>query len=393
MLSKEMNEMLTKVGPGTPAGELLRRYWQPICYEFEITDEKPKKRVKIMGEDLIVFRDTEGQYGCFEERCVHRGCSLYYGFLEENGLRCAYHGWKFDRDGTCIQQPFEPKESKYKEKVRQKAYPIEKLGGILFVYMGPDPAPLLPRWDVIVREDGYLTLQVHPILNCNWLQAQENSVDTVHTYYLHGHSMHLLNMPMAKYYYRPIEKYDFEICEWGIIKKRTYKGEEKKEKEKGHPAVFPNMLRVPEGKRHAFHWRVPIDDTHTRIFWAGFIPTEDGSIPKERSEPPTIEYLPPLETPDGEYTMDSFPSQDKMAWETQGPVYDRSKEHLGASDRGVAMWRKMLREQIEVVQSGGEPMALIRDPQKNQMIDFEVSEGPARDEYKDPIITIQQSNE
>lgn len=384
MLSREMNEMLTRVGPGTPGGELLRRYWQPVCIASEITEDKPKIRVRVMDEDLVVFRTEEGGYGCLAESCAHRGCSLYYGFIEKGGLRCAYHGWKFDVNGNCLEQPFEPKGSKYKEQVCQTSYPVQKLAGLLFIYMGPEPAPLLPRWDVLVRQDGHLKLQKHPILECNWLQAQENSVDTVHTYYLHGHTMHLKNKSLAKYYYRPIEKYDFEVCEWGIIKRRTYKGEEAKEQEVGHPAVFPNMLRVPEGPIHAFHWRVPINDRRTMIFWAGFRPTEDGSIP-ERPEEPPVEYLPSLKTEDGEYDMESFPSQDKMAWETQGPIYDRTKEHLGASDRGVALLRKMLREQIEIVQNGGEPMALIRDPKKNEMIDFKTSQGQARKEFLEGV--------
>jgi 5,5'-dehydrodivanillate O-demethylase len=390
MLSQEMNETLTKVGSGTPCGQLLRRYWQPVCIASELTEEKPKKRVKVMEEDLVIFRDGDGRYGCVAEQCAHRGCSLYYGFIEKGGLRCAYHGWKFDVNGQCLEQPFEPKGSKYKEQICQTSYPVQKLGGLLFIYMGPQPAPMLPRWDVLVREDGYLKLQQHPILNCNWLQAQENSVDTVHTYYLHGHTMHLKNMPMAKYYYRPIEKYDFELCEWGMIKRRTFKGEKEVENEKGHPAVFPNMLRVPEGKTHAFHWRVPIDDTHTMIFWAGFVPTEDGSIPERPVEPP-VEEMPPLMKEDGEYAMDSFPSQDKMAWETQGPLYDRTKEHLGASDRGVAMWRKLLREQIEIVRGGGEPMALVRDPAKNEMIDFETSDGQARKEFVEPMEALNDN--
>ncbi len=377
MLSKEMNDLLTQVGPGTPGGELLRRYWQPICVASELTAEKPKKRVTVMGEDLVIFRLDAQRYGCMAESCAHRGCSLYYGFIEPEGIRCAYHGWKYDANGRCLEQPFEPKESKYKDEVRQKSYPVQELGGLCFIYMGPQPAPLLPCWDVLVRKDGVHKLQVHPVLECNYLQAQENSVDTVHTYYLHGHTMRMKNLPGGEYYYRPIEKYEFELCEWGIVKKRTYQGQQP---ELGHPAIFPNMLRVPEGPWHAMHWRVPINDTRTMIFWAGFKPSPDGSIPAQ-PEQPTVNYIKSLTTADGEYAMDSFPSQDKMAWETQGRRYDRGKENLGASDRGIVMWRKLLREQIEIVRQGGEPMALVRDPEKNKIIEFKTSQGQAGKEF------------
>ena len=140
----------------------------------------------LLSEDLVAYRGEDGSFGCVAERCAHRGCSLYYGFVEGNAIRCAYHGWKFAPDGSCLEQPFEPEGSTYKDRVRQRAYPVQELGGMLFVYMGPLPAPLLPRWDVLVRNDGVRKWQMRPTLRCNWLQAQENTADTVHTYYLHG---------------------------------------------------------------------------------------------------------------------------------------------------------------------------------------------------------------
>ncbi len=377
MLSAEMNERLTRVGPGTPAGNLLRRYWQPVCTAMELTEEKPTKAIKIMDEELVIYREKSGTYGCLEERCAHRGCSLAYGFIEEDGLRCPYHGWKYAADGKCLEQPFEGKNSHYKDKVRQKSYPVERLGGLLFIYMGPDPAPLLPRWDVLVRKDGRHELAVHPVLNCNWFQAQENSVDTVHTQYLHGHMLRYKGLTGGEYYLRPIESYGFELDEWGIVKWREFGGD-RPEREKGHPAVFPNMLRQPSGPGHAFHWRVPIDDTHTQIFWAGFLPNKPI---EDTLENPPVEFMGSLMTENGEHEMTSFTSQDKMAWESEGPIFDRTKEHLGASDRGIAMWRKLTLEQIELVERGEDPMALVRDPARNECITFDVSKGKAREEY------------
>jgi 5,5'-dehydrodivanillate O-demethylase len=369
MLTKEENERLTRVGPGTPCGNLLRRYWQPLCAASELTAEQPKKRVKLLGEELVVFRLPDGSYGCVAEHCAHRGASLFYGFVEEDGIRCPYHGWKYDGCGKCLEQPFEPVGSTYKDRIRQGAYPVQKLAGLVFVYMGPEPAPLLPRWDVLVREDGVRRLEMRPPLTCNWLQAEENTADTTHTYYLHGHMMRMHGKPDGAYYYRPIVKYDWSLCDWGI-EKRCYYGGEFPEEEVRPPLLFPNMLRIPTGTEETLHWRVPIDDTTTNIFMVAFKPSPDGSKVDQPEDLP-MQYLPAGIGPDGEYDLTTFYTQDRMAWETQGPLFDRSQEHLGATDRGIAMFRKLLAEQISVVERGGEPMALVRDPKKNVIIEFE----------------------
>ncbi len=383
MLIREENELVTRVGAGTPAGELLRRYWHPVAVASELTPTQSKKRIEIMGEALVLFRDGEGRYGMVEEHCAHRGASLYYGFIEQDGIRCPYHGWKYDVGGKCLEQPFEPKDNRFRDKICQKAYPVEKLAGLLFVYMGPKPAPLLPRWDLLVREDGQRRIVVLPVHGCNWLQAMENSVDPVHTYYLHAHQFKLQGHDLGGYYYRPIRGLEFEEIRgpvWaGVVKKRTYEDDEI-EREVGHPLIFPNMLYAPQGPDLVMHWRVPMDDTHTYIVWMCFKPSEKGERLEQPEDPP-VDYLPSMMTPEGEYVMSSFPNQDRMAWETQGQIFDRSKENLGTSDKGVILYRKMLREQIEVVRNGGEPLGLIRDPEKNRIVEFAVSSGQARPEY------------
>lgn len=382
VLTAEANEVLTKVGPGTPGGELLRRYWQPVAFAEDLTDEKPRKRLRILGEDLVLYRKEHGGYALIAEQCAHRLASLFYGFVEGDDIRCAYHGWKYAPNGQCLEQPFEPDNRRFKEGVRLAAYPVQEYAGLLFAYFGPDPAPVLPRWDVLERRDGTLRLRMEPVLECNWLQPMENSVDTVHTFWLHGHTMRVKGLPGGEYYYRPIEKYDFEMCEWGIIKRRFYRDDQtgEVEAEHGHPLVFPNMLRVPEGPRQAFHWRVPVDDDRTLIFWAGFTPSKDGSVP-DRPDRPPVDRQGTLMTADGsEYAMDTFQSQDKMAWETQGRIFDRTKERLGAEDKGIAMYRRLLWRQIELVQKGGTPMALIHD-ESRAVVDFETSTGQARPEF------------
>jgi len=370
MLSAEKNARITQTGAGTPGGELLRRYWQALWPASGFTAEHPKKRLKVLGEDLVVYRGDDGAFGCVAEHCAHRGCSLYYAFLEGAAIRCAYHGWKFERDGRCSEQPFEPADSTYKERVRQRAYPVEELGGLLFVYMGPLPAPLLPRWDTLVRKDGKRLMQIRPTLRCNWVQAQENTADTTHTYYLHGHMMETLGLssPSSAYYYRPIVSYEFALGEWGIDKKLVYGGDQPEE-EIRPPLIFPNILRIPEGRTENQHWRIPVDDTSTRIIVASFSPNDSGEDEPPQATVP-MEIMPDDLGPDGEYSLATFNSQDRMAWETQGAIFDRSQEHLGATDVGVLMFRKLLDEQITIVERGGEPMALVRDPAKNRMIAF-----------------------
>ncbi|MDE2838095.1 MAG: Rieske 2Fe-2S domain-containing protein, partial [Chloroflexota bacterium] len=183
MLTAEMNDRLTKVGPGTPMGELMRRYWHPIAGSAQLNAENPTKEVRLLGEDLVLYRDASGTVGCIEPSCAHRKANLSYGIPEENGLRCAYHGWIFNEHGQCVDQPSEPEGSKFKDKVRIKSYPVEELAGLVFVYMGPLPAPVLPKWDVLSWEghkDNWGTL-----LPCNWLQCQENSLDPLHFQWLH----------------------------------------------------------------------------------------------------------------------------------------------------------------------------------------------------------------
>jgi 5,5'-dehydrodivanillate O-demethylase len=372
MLSKETNEMITGVGPGTPGGELLRRYWQPVCYASDLGN-RATLRVKMLDEELVAYRDKQGNYGLLAEKCTHRHASLAYGFVEDGAtLRCPYHGWKYNAQGRVIEQPFEPKGSNLKDEIRHPAYPVQKLGGVLFAYMGPLPAPLLPRWDILVRKDGLRRLERRPQVNANWLQAQENSADVTHTYYLHGHMLATRGVEdrALDTYYRPFLEYSFLPFKWGLLKSFVIqKGAERVVADIGNPLLFPNMLRVREGQvEEAMHWRVPIDDTHTRIFYVGFSPSKDGSD-VEQPEDPAVTEVDTWQTPEGEYIMDgAFNSQDKMAWETPGPIFDRSREFLAASDRGIMMFRKMLIEAIEAVKRGEDPRCLIRDPAENGMI-------------------------
>ena len=181
MLSIQENDKISRVGPGTPMGELMRRYWHPIAAAAEL-DDKPTKPVRLLGEDLVLYKDKSGTLG--PHRAVsapHRRVDLSYGIPEESGLRCMYHGWMMDETGQCIEQPFEETvhpDGRFKEKVKVAGYPVQVLAGMVFAYMGPAPAPLLPNWEPFTWEDGWSEVALAP-LPCNWLQCMENSLDPV----------------------------------------------------------------------------------------------------------------------------------------------------------------------------------------------------------------------
>lgn len=371
MLSHEENDLLTRVGPGTPAGTLLRRYWHALAPAAEVSDAKPKKRVRILGENLLLYRNRNGGYGLVAERCSHRGASLYYGFVEDDGIRCAYHGWKYDACGKCLEQPFENPQSGFNEKIQHPAYPVEKLGGLLFAYLGPpDKKPLLPKWDVLVRQDGLKKIDVCEVLQCNWLQAMENSVDPTHTYYLHSHTLKLKgDKDYVPFHYQQLSKIDFELVvepNWaGIQKQRIFAGDGVPA-EAPHPLIFPNILFVPVRTGYAMHFRTPIDDANTQVFQFRFSPTKDGSVAVQPKDPP-FEFI-ATKNEDGEFHLNHFASQDHMAWETQGPIADRTGEHLGEADRGVIMLRKLLRDQIIAAQNGENLIGVNFDPARDEMI-------------------------
>lgn len=341
MLTVDDNQLLTSIGPGTPCGDLLRRYWQPFALMSEVTNDAPLKRVKVLGEQLVLVKHSAG-LSLYRENCPHRGASLAYGYIEGDCLRCAYHGWKFNSAGICVQKPFEVTQTDHQV---LQAYPVLESCGLLFTYMGPvSERPIFPKWDILTRTDGRYKIEQQADLKCNWLQVQENAVDVTHTYYLHAKMFERLGMHDATGFNRPMECFGFQPFQWGIIKTWGYKDGLRGW---GNLMIFPNILRLMT----EIHWRVPVDDTTTRIFWLGI------NYAEEPTDSPLIVQQPDRNREDGTYTLDTFMSQDAMAVETQGTIFDRSRERLGASDRGVVMFRKMLKQQIEAISSGSRPIA------------------------------------
>ena len=379
MLTAEENERLTRVGAGTPMGELMRRYWQPIAATSQL-DAHPTKPIRVLGEDLVLYKDRQGRLGLIGDRCPHRSVKMVYGIPDDDGLRCPYHGWLFNHEGQCLEQPYEKAEDPteaFKDKVCTKAYPVEELGGLIFAYLGPDPAPLLPRWDLLVWDNVYRDIGM-AIVPCNWLQIMENSVDPLHVEWLHGR--------FANYVWERLEQPDnireipahqligFDAFEHGIIKRRMLEGETKEDVNwtLGHPLVFPNLLKVG-----GFQYRVPIDDTHTlHIWYYTYAPPEGTTVGQDEPIPFYEVPVPDMQEgglPDWKH-LDFTAGQDIVIWSTQGDITDRTKETLGRSDKGLILYRQMLLDNIDKVERGEDPMNVFRDPAKNVYVKLSTEE-------------------
>jgi 5,5'-dehydrodivanillate O-demethylase len=370
MLTEEQNRTLTRVGAGTPMGALLRRYWQPIAALDEL-DRSAVKAVRLCGEDLVAYRDLGGRYGLLERHCSHRGADLANGFVEEHGLRCSYHGWRYAETGGCLEQPFEERynaESRLRDRIRHKAYPVAAKAGLLWAYLGPEPAPLLPDWEPFSWPHGFVQI-VFADVPCNWLQCQENSIDPVHFEWLHanwGRRLRQDDGPPAPAHL----KLDFEEFEHGLVYRRV-----REDTDETHPlwtvgrtCLWPNAFFLGDH----FEWRVPVDDENTlAVTWAYWrVPRErepyvQGAIPSWRS--PTVDPA------TGKWIASHVINQDIIAWAGQGRIADRTRENLGASDRGVWMLRKRLFADLERIARGEDPSALVRDPARNRCIALPVA--------------------
>jgi 5,5'-dehydrodivanillate O-demethylase len=379
MLTAEQNELLTRVGPGTPCGDLMRRYWQPIAAVSEL-EGKWNKRVRLLGEDLVLYRDKQGRMGLITEQCPHRRASLAYGIPTDDGIRCPYHGWEFGHQGQCLSQPNEPEKSSFKHKITTAAYAVEEMGGMFWAYMGPaENKPLLPRIDGFVT-DGTIRMLGRTLIPANWLQIMENSLDPIHTEWLHGHTYEFVKEQKGQSHKVAIsarhEKIAFREFAHGITKHRLLAGhsEDSDDWKVGHPVVFPNILSVGNGdeasRYYAFQIRVPADDTHTLHLWyTAYVPPKGVKVAPELLDKVHV-YDVPLRGADGEYIMDNIDGQDMAVWCTQGPIADRTKENLGASDNGIALYRRVLRREIKKVEEGIDPMFTFRDATRNSRIDL-----------------------
>jgi 5,5'-dehydrodivanillate O-demethylase len=369
MLTAEQNRLLTEVGPGTPMGGLLRRYWMPVAGVSEF-DRTPIKAVRLFGEDLVLYRDMGGTFGLVDRHCPHRRADLSYGFVEEHGIRCNYHGWCFDEAGACLEQPFEDvanPDARFRDKVRITSYPVETKGGLVWVYMGPAPVPLLPDWEPFNWPNGFVQI-VTSTIPCNWLQCQENSIDPVHFEWMHRNWTVRLGGQNGPYGKKHL-KIDFKEFAYGFTYHRLMEDmpEDHERWTIGRIALWPNCL----GPNQHFEWRVPIDDENTLFVQWHFtrVPTErepyvQGSIPAW--EGPVVDPF------TGRFITSHIANQDFLAWAGQGRIADRTKEMLGLSDRGIILMRKQFLADLAAVERGEDPKGIIRDPAVNRNIELPI---------------------
>jgi phenylpropionate dioxygenase-like ring-hydroxylating dioxygenase large terminal subunit len=354
---------LTHVGPGTPCGEYLRRYWQPICFSDDLGDLP--QRIRILGEELVVFRDRSGSVGLLELHCPHRGTSLEFGLIDAKGIRCCYHGWLFAPDGTILETPGEPADSTLKDRLFHGAYPTHEDRGIVFAYMGPpEQRPPLPLYDSFVRPGYRLIPGQKYFYPCNWLQIMENAMDPAHTAFLHT----IVSGAVFTNEFGVLPELEFVETPIGMIYIAT--------RRVGNniwarmvEAVMPNLQQVApiweDGHReHPFsgpmmsRWIVPLDDTNTMLIEFRHVSETEGVTPAWWADRSIM--LP------GQLGADSYEEGqrhpgDYEAQVSQRPIAVHGLEHLGATDRGITMFRNQMRRGIRAVQAGRDPAGLSRD--------------------------------
>jgi 5,5'-dehydrodivanillate O-demethylase len=363
--------ILTKTGADTPMGELLRRYWWPIAGASEL-EHPGTLPVRLMGEDLVLYKDLGGKYGLLDRHCRHRRADLSYGYVEKCGLRCNYHGWLYDADGSCLAQPYEDMahpEARLRDEIRIKAYPVEELGGLLWAYLGPEPRPLVPHWEFFSWKNGFRQI-VKAEIPCNWFQCQENSIDPVHFEWTHSNWSVRLGGAAGPYTPQHV-KVDFNEFDYGFQYKRIRTDTTDKDRlwTIGRVCLWPNGLFT--GNHVEF--RVPVDDENTlSVMW------HFSRVPRER-EPYVQNSIPtwqgPIADPEtGRWITSHVMNQDFVTWVGQGRIADRSQEYLAPSDRGIVMIRRRFLNDIEAVKEGRDPKAVIRDPEANRAITLPVAE-------------------
>ena len=360
----ESNLTMTQVGPGTPMGELLRRYWHPIglCADANTTPRK----VRVLGEDLILFRDKSGQAGLLYPHCAHRGTSLFYGKVEEHGIRCCYHGWVFDAQGHCTERPCEPQPDPQCSKVRQPWYPVQELYGLIWAYMGPpEKKPVLPRYECLeVLEDGeFLEANDNSIggggpqiIPCNWLQHYENLVDPFHVVILHSSfsgTQFVEQMALM-----PKVTWETQAHSVRTISLRNLPDGQtlRRISEAGLPTlrVIPSPRIGRYGMVESLGWVLPIDDHSFRIYVVGRV-KEQGELVKMRSR---LNGKLWEELTEEEHQQ--FPG-DYEAMVSQGAITYHGDEHLAQSDIGIVKLRRLLQEQLQKIKEGLDPAGVSFD--------------------------------
>ena len=411
MLSKEENELITKTAPGTPMGELLRHYWIPALLSEEIPEpDSPPAQVRILGEELVAFRDSVGRIGLLSDHCSHRGTSLYYGRNEECGLRCIYHGWKYDVEGNVVDTPAEPGESDFKKKIHQTAYPTREAAGIIFAYLGPrEKMPLFPayEWTQVPQNQTYVTKCLQ---ECNYLQGLEGECDSSHLSYLHRSFK--ATGRQALYSQDSAPRYEMEETDFGLRMVALRSAGEGLQYVRVSSFVMPLAGCVPAGLStkdmdgFEIHFYVPADDHHSWRYDLGFRRSravKDEEVHRRKQIGPDYRrirnagnhYLQDrsIQKTESFTGIEDYLNHDSCATESMGSIYDRSQEHLGMSDKAVIALRRFLLKAVKDLQDGREPPHIIRDPAQNSFphIDSIAEVIPAKRHWSDVFVHMKQS--
>lgn len=374
MLRKEVNDLLTQTDKGTPMGELFRQYWIPAMLASELPENDcPPVRAELLGEKLIAFRDTEGRYGLVEEFCAHRRVSLWFGRVEEGGIRCPYHGWKYDHTGQCVDVPSEPEESGFCQSIKLQSYPLIKVGDVLWTHMGdPENPPPEPEWEFVTVAPEQ-TVTTKRIQECNWLQALEGGIDSSHVSFLHSQELErdpLFKGAKANTYNLGDLKPVFEVSpsEGGLYIGARRNAEDGQYYWRITQWVMPFFTMIPPRADHPQHghfW-IPINDEYCWTWSYDYHPNRpltaeerqaclDGKGVHTENIPGTFR---PVQNKDNDYLIDreaqkrgetysgvfGFGMQDASLQESMGPIVDRSRENLVQCDYGIAMTRNRLRK-------------------------------------------------
>lgn len=397
MLTAEQNDFITRVGPEAPAGKLLRRYWQPVALAEELNGVKPMKAVRLLGQDLVLFRDDKGQLGLLDRDCPHRGADLAFGRIEDGGIRCAFHGWLFNVKGECLETPAEPANSKFHTTIQQGAYPVVERSGVIFAYLGEGEPPAFPDMDCFVAPETH-TFAFKGLWECNWLQALEVGIDPAHASYLHrffededasasyGKQFRSTSIdsdiPITKVlreYGRPT--INVEPTNYGMRMVTLRELNEELTHVRVTNLVFPQAIVIPMSSEMTIsQWHVPVDDTH--CYWYAIFTSFTEPVNKEQMRAQRLELyeLPNYTSRKNKSNNYGFDAQEQMtetytgmghdinvhdqwAVESQGPIQDRTREHLAATDKCIYTYRRMLTKAIEATLAGegNVPMLLNED--------------------------------
>ena len=393
MMSAQENDLITRIGPGTPCGSLMRRYWQPAALVDELEGPRPVKPVRLLGENLVLFRDEQGRYGLLHRHCPHRGADLAFGRRENGGLRCSFHGWLFDVTGQCLETPAEPESSPLCRNIKQPSYPVVARSGVLWTFMGTGEPPAFPSFDCFVAPDAY-TFAFKGLWECNWLQALEVGIDPAHASYLHrffededrskGYGKQFRDastdsdMPMTQVmreHGRP--NIEVEPTDYGLRILTTRELGDDKTHVRVTNQIFPHAISIPLSQEMMLtQWHAPVDDENCywyTVFTSFGQPVDKAQMRAQRLE---VYELPdyrskknrsndygfdPHEQEHKTYTGmgDDINVHDQWAVESQGRIQDRTREHLGSSDKAISAYRRLLKKSIDQVKKGEQPVLAV----------------------------------